>query len=250
MNSETCSSVRESACCRSYRQLVVPRRWMQPDCPSAAGLPLNRIASFEWTDHVADLAWVFASGGDVRPLSCCGSAQKVENNGLGGVAGAGLWCLNDETDRRRNLEISRRGMRGASSREGPGSQLVLGTRVEPLGLKSRQAVNLLSCAGTHGASLPLSASRAAKREPGISLAPPPAPSGFAQLPSSCSWLAVSCNWPLCLRHPPRTWCPQRDGSSSQLAHCDNSLRCDAAPSRPSATHRIRPNLSIISSGAD
>ena len=121
---------------------------MQPDCPSAAGLPLNRIASFEWTDHVADLAWVFASGGDVRPLSCCGSAQKVENNGLGGVAGAGLWCLNDETDRRRNLEISRRGMRGASSREGPGSQLVLGTRVEPLGLKRRQAVNLLSCAGT------------------------------------------------------------------------------------------------------
>ena len=148
MNSETCSSVRESACCRSYRQLVVPGRWMQPDCPSAAGLPLNRIASFEWTDHVADLAWVFASGGDVRLLSCCGSAQKVENNGLGGVAGAGLWCLNDETGRRRNLEISRRGMRGASSREGPGSQLVLGSRVEPMGLNKRQAVKLLSCAGT------------------------------------------------------------------------------------------------------
>ncbi len=71
MNSETCSSVRESACCRSYRQLVVPGRWMQPDCPSAAGLPLKRIASFEWTDHVVALAWVFVSGGK---FGCCPAA--------------------------------------------------------------------------------------------------------------------------------------------------------------------------------
>lgn len=82
-------------------------------------------------------------------------------------------------------------MRGASFREGPGSQLVLGSRVEPLGLKKRQAVKLppvRSVQAHSTASLPLSASRAAKREPGISLALPPAPSGFAQLPNTCSWL--------------------------------------------------------------
>jgi hypothetical protein len=33
----------------------VPGRWMQPDCPSSAGLPPSRFASFILTDHVDGL---------------------------------------------------------------------------------------------------------------------------------------------------------------------------------------------------
>lgn len=64
---------------------------------------------------------------------------------------------------------------------------------------------------------------------------------------------VSCNWQLCLRHPlhqPKAALKrveQRRELRSQTAHCENSLRCDAAPSRPSATDTTRrPNLSIDS----